>query len=164
MFGNSLLNIVFCSMIVYLFIIIGLRIFGKNELTQLSVSDLVFVLLISNSVQNAMVGGDNTLLGGIVAAGSLFLLNRGLDLFHYRSPKFAKLMDGEPVVLVRHGKLNHIQMKKNRLTLRDLEVVLRENGIGNIETVDLAILEIDGKISILSDEDIKKDSKLTGEE
>src|SRR5215475_14567835 len=102
---NYLLIIASKSIVIYLFILIAIRLFGKKELTQLSVIDLVFILLISNSVQNAMVGSDNSLQGGIIAAGSLFIINTILKYFLYRNKGFGKLLQGEPVMLIHEGKI-----------------------------------------------------------
>ncbi|MCD8044552.1 MAG: DUF421 domain-containing protein [Tannerellaceae bacterium] len=159
MFENTHLNTIVSSAIIYVFIIAALRIFGKKELAQLSVVDLVFVLLISNAVQNSMVGSDDTLLGGILAATTLFILNKLFKFFLYKSEKFHILMEGEPVILVRHGKMNKKQMKKNRLNERELKEACREQGEGDLSQIDLVILEVDGKISILKDEKIEKGSR-----
>lgn len=156
MFDNSLLNVVISTAIIYFFVIAGLRVLGKKELAQLSLTDLVLILLISNAVQNAMVGDDSSLLGGILAAATLFLLNKLFKYLIYKSDRFSKIMEGEPVILIRHGKLNHKQLKKNRLNIRQLEEACRENGMDDLKKVDLAILEVDGKISVISEENIEK--------
>ena len=84
---NPYIEIIFRCIIVYLFIVIAIRLFGKKEIAQLSVVDLVFILLISNSVQNAMVGPDSSLIGGLIAAGSLFIVNLILKYVSYKSKK-----------------------------------------------------------------------------
>jgi uncharacterized membrane protein YcaP (DUF421 family) len=145
------LEIVGRSVVVYLFIVIAIRIAGKKELAQLSVIDLVFILLISNSVQNAMVGPDNSLLGGIVAAASLFLVNIVLKFITYRYKKANTLIEGEPVILVHNGKLIKKNLDKEKIPMDELEASIREHGVEKIEDVNLAILEIDGNISIISD-------------
>src|SRR5436190_24279475 len=90
---------------VYLFIVIAIRLFGKKELAQLSVIDLVFILLISNSVQNAMVGPSTSLMGGLIAAATLFALNYLLKLFLYKSKTLSKVLQGGPVMLVHKGNV-----------------------------------------------------------
>ena len=150
MFSNPHLNIVFSSASVYLFITIAIRIFGKKELAQLSVIDLVFVLLISNAVQNAMVGSDSSLLGGIVAALTLFILNYFFKLLLFKSNKFKILIEGEPVILVSKGKVIDKNLRKEKITFNELLEVVREHGVSDINEVDLAILEVDGNISVLS--------------
>ncbi|MCB2288565.1 DUF421 domain-containing protein [Clostridium sp. CS001] len=151
-FHNEYLQIILSSIIVYLFIIVAIRLFGKKELSQLSVMDLVFILLISNSVQNAMVGPNSTLMGGLVAASALFVINYIFKQFLYRFPKFSKFVQGEPLMLVYNGKLNHKNIAKSKITVDEIMEVIREHGVSQIEDVNLAILEVDGNISVLSND------------
>ena len=130
--------------------IIAIRLFGKKELSQLSVTDLVFVLLISNSVQNAMVGSNSTLMGGLVAAGALFITNYIFKQFLYRFPKFSKLIQGEALLLIYNGNLSRVNIAKSRLTVDEIMEAIREHGVSEIEDVNLAVLEVDGNISVLS--------------
>jgi uncharacterized membrane protein YcaP (DUF421 family) len=152
-------HIIVSSICVYIFIIIALRIFGKKELAQLSVVDLVFILLISNAVQNAMVGTDSSLLGGIIAALSLFLINYVFKVVLYSFPKLGKAIQGHAVLLIYNGKANYDNMKKVKLSYEELMEAIREHGAAAVEDVDLAILEVDGNISILSHEFKMKTSK-----
>lgn len=152
---NSILEIVIRSAIVYFCIVFGIRIFGKKELSQLSVIDLVFILLISNSVQNAMVGNNTSLLGGIIAALSLFIVNYVLKNVFYKFKKVSEFFQGDPLMLIYHGKPIVDHMAKAKITMDELEAAVREHGVDKIKDVDLAVLEIDGNISILS-EDFKK--------
>jgi len=145
--------------VVYLFIVIAIRLFGKKELAQLSVVDMVFILLISNAVQNAMVGPDATLSGGIVAASTLFVVNYIFKYLQYRFPKFNKVVEGEAIMLIYNGKVLDSHLKKAKLTLDELLEAVREHGVTSIEEVNLAILEVDGNISVLSDEFKKKTVK-----
>lgn len=148
--------IMISSVCVYTFILLGIRLFGKKELAQLSVLDLVFILLISNAVQNAMVANDGTLLGGLVSAFSLFVTNAVLRFLFLRFPKFGKIVQGQPIMLVYQGKINERNLKKASLTMDELLEATREHGVADIADVDLAILEVDGNISILSDSYRKK--------
>lgn len=152
MFGDGYLNIAFSSVTVYIFIIVAIRLFGKKELSQLSVVDLVFILLISNAVQNAMVGSNSTLVGGLVAAGSLFVVNYLFKLLLYRFPKFGRLLQGEPLLLIYKGVINSPNLAKAKLTLDELKEAVREHGVALLEDVDLAVLETDGNISIISND------------
>lgn len=152
MFASGYTKIIFSSVIVYLFIIVAIRLFGKKELSQLSIVDLVFILLISNSVQNAMVGSDSSLLGGLIAASSLFVLNYSLKVFLYRFPKVGRLIQGEPLLLIYKGKINHKNITKAKLTLDEVKEAVREHGIVLLTDVDLAVLETDGNISIISND------------
>src|SRR6266542_6526646 len=101
---------------VYVFIIIAIRLFGKKELTQLSVIDLVFILLISNAVQNAMVGTDSTLAGGIVAAISLFIVNFVIKNLFYVFPKLGGLVQGHALLLIYKGELVQANLNKARIS------------------------------------------------
>src|SRR5436190_11167943 len=116
---------------VYLFIILALRLFGKKELAQLSVIDLVFILLISNSVQNAMVGPDSSLLGGLIASGTLFLLNFILKRISYRSERVTQFLQGKPVLLIHEGKIIPENLAKEKISVEELRAALREHGIEN---------------------------------
>ncbi|HQF29667.1 MAG TPA: DUF421 domain-containing protein, partial [Bacteroidia bacterium] len=100
---ESYFEIVLRTISVYLFIILAIRLFGKTELAQLSVTDLVFILLISNSVQNAMVGPDTSLAGGLTAAAGLFVLNFIIKRITYNSKSISKFLQGEPIMLVHDG-------------------------------------------------------------
>ena len=139
------------SIIVYLFIVIAIRIFGKREITQLSVIDLVFILLISNSVQNAMVGPDTTLFGGLVAAGSLFIVNTVLGFLLFKSKKLSHILQGEDIMLIYNGKVLQKHLTQAGITMDELEEAVREHGVKAISEVNLAVLETDGNISVLSD-------------
>lgn len=156
---NDYLSIVISSVAVYLFIVLAIRLFGKKELSQLSVIDLVFILLISNAVQNAMVGNNTTLFGGIVAASSLFIVNFLMKQAIYRFPSLSKFIQGEAIMLVYKGKMKIDNMHHTRITHDELMEAIREHGVASIADVDLAILEVDGNISILSNDFNRKTSR-----
>ena len=136
---NPFIEIILRTLAVYTFMIIALRVFGKKELAQLSVIDLVFILLISNSVQNAMVGPDTSLDGGLIAAGALFLANYTLKQILYRSKKISQLVQGEAILLIYDGAANMDNCKKAEITMEELEAAVREHGARDIQKVDLAI-------------------------
>ncbi|MCX6306437.1 MAG: DUF421 domain-containing protein [Bacteroidetes bacterium] len=154
---NSYLQIILSSIGVYIFIILAIRLFGKKELSQLSVFDLVFILLISNAVQNAMVLGNETLLGGITAALSLFAVNYLLKKLQLRFPKFGKLVQGDAIMLVYHGKVIPSHLRMAGISEEEVMQAVREHGVATIGEVDLAVLEVDGNVSVLS-HDFKKQS------
>lgn len=156
---NNYVRIIGSTLAVYLFIVIAIRIFGKKELAQLSVIDLVFILLISNSVQNAMVGPDATLLGGLVAASSLFVVNYLLKYLQFRFPGLGKIIQGDATMLIYEGKVLREHLKKVKMTEDELMQAVREHGVESISEVDLAILEVDGSISVLSEKYQKKTVK-----
>ncbi len=147
-----LLTVALQSTAVYLFIILAFRLFGKKELAQLSVVDLVFILLISNSVQNAMVGSDITLSGGLAAATGLFTANYLLKFLLRKFPELSKAVQGKEQMLVYKGKVQKQALDDSQLSMEELEVAIREHGVKSVQDVDLAILEIDGNISVLSND------------
>lgn len=153
---EPLFFVVIRSTIIYLFIILAIRIFGKREISQLSVVDLVFILLISNSVQNAMVGPSTSLMGGVLAAGTLFILNFILEEVLYKSKTISKFIQGEPLMLIYDGKVNVEHLKKAKISDDELEAAVREHGVKDFSEVDLAVLERDGNISVLSHNYTKK--------
>ncbi|MDR1464890.1 MAG: DUF421 domain-containing protein [Oscillospiraceae bacterium] len=138
------------SAAVYLFVVVAIRLFGKKEIAQLSVIDLVFILLISNAVQNAMVGPDTSLLGGLCAAATLFAINALLKFLLYRFPKLSGVVQGHTVMLIYNGKTLPENLRKTRISLEEMEETVREHGVGSIGEVNLAVLEVDGNISVLS--------------
>ena len=147
------------SIAVYVFIVAAIRLFGKKEFAQLSVVDLVFILLISNSVQTAMVGSDTSLSGGLVAAFALFSANFIIKKLELLFPSIRKVVEGEPIVLVYEGNVNEAALAKATLDLEQLQAAVREHGVSDISAVDLAVLEVDGTISILSDNYQKKSKR-----
>lgn len=146
----ALLFVALRSIAVYLFIVAAIRIFGKREITQLSVIDLVFILLISNAVQNAMVGPDTTLLGGIIAAAALFVVNTILGFLLFKFKKLSHLVQGEDIMLVYKGKVLQKHLTDAGITREELDEAMREHGVASIKDINLAVLETDGNISILS--------------
>lgn len=148
----DLLIIAAKSVAVYIFILFGFRLFGKKELAQLSVFDLVFILLISNSVQNAMVGNNSTLIGGLAAALGLFIVNYLFKFLDYHFPQFNKMVQGEAVMLIYEGKTIKKNLVAVQLTIDELDAAVREHGVLSISEVNLAILEVDGSVSIISNE------------
>jgi len=156
---NDFTPIVISSTVVYLFLVLAIRLFGKKEIAQLSVIDLVFILLISNAVQNAMVGGDSTLTGGLVAASTLFVVNFILKRLLFWSPKLNQLLQGSPIMLVYNGKIDQDHLVKTGISMEELQAAIREHGVESVEEVDLAVLETDGNISILSEQFRKQSIK-----
>jgi len=152
---NPYLDIIIRCIGVYLFMVLAIRFFGKKELSQLSTTDLVFIVLISNSVQNSMVGSNSSLSGGLVAASVLFIINYLLKLLMYQSPGVKDLIEGKPVILVYHGKIDIAHLHQESISMDELEEAIREHGIDSYKHVKLAILEVDGNISVISGENDK---------
>lgn len=156
---QSYLPIVISSATVYIFIVLAIRLFGKKELAQLSVIDLVFILLISNAVQNAMVGSNSTLSGGLVAASTLFVVNYLLKAILLKSPGLNRLIQGDPLMLVYDGEVIQKHLDQSQISIEELEAAVREHGVESVKEVNLAILEVDGNISVLSDDFKNKTTK-----
>ncbi|MEO8735317.1 MAG: YetF domain-containing protein [Edaphobacter sp.] len=131
-------------MIVYLFLIVFLRLFGKRELAQLNPFDLVVLLSLSNTVQNAMIGDDNSVTGGVIGAFALLAINWVLTLVLFRMPKLDKVVEGTETVLIRHGVLDAAAMKKEALTELELMSVLHKQGLDSISEVEKCVLEPNG--------------------
>ncbi len=147
---NSYLDIVLRSMAVYFFMIIALRVFGKKELSQLNTADIILILLISNSVQNAMVGSNTSLYGGLTAATVLLSINFTLKKLMFRFPKFSGLIQEKPEILIHNGNLDFKTLSKFNISSNELQEAMREHGVEHFKDVKLAMLEIDGTISIIS--------------
>ena len=131
-------------MIVYLFLILFLRLFGKRELAQLNPFDLVVLLSLSNTVQNAMIGDDNSVTGGVIGAFSLLAINWVLTLVLFRLPKADKVIEGTETVLIRDGVVDWAAMKKEALTELELKSVLHKQGIDDVSAVAKCVLEPNG--------------------
>ena len=136
--------------IVYVFLIVLLRITGKRQVGQLAPFDLVLLLVLSNAVQNAMNGGDNSVIGGLISASALVGLNFLVAQSTYRSKRLEALVEGRPQVLIHHGKLFERVMADARLTHHELHAALRQAGCATVEEVQYAVLENNGSISVIS--------------
>ena len=153
---NPYLDIIIRSAAVYLFMVIALRLFGKKELSQLNTADVILILLISNSVQNAMVGNNTTLWGGLAAATILFSINYILKKLMYRYKKFSEFMLEKPEILIHNGTLDFKILSKLNITSDELKEAMREHGVEYFKDVKLAMLEIDGNISIITGDNTLK--------
>ena len=147
---NEYLDIILRSTAVYFFMVISLRLFGKKELSQLNTADVILILLISNSVQNAMVGNNTSLYGGLAAATVLFTINFILKKLMYKFKKFGDFMQEKPEILIHNGNLDFKALSKLNISSDELKEAMREHGIEYFKDVKLAMLEIDGNISIIS--------------
>jgi uncharacterized membrane protein YcaP (DUF421 family) len=143
--SHVLLQIVLRTGVIYLLVLVGVRLSGKREVGQMTPFDLTLLLLLSNSVQNAMTGPDTSLLGGAVAAATLLILNYLVADVSGGSRRFRRLIQGEPSLLVHDGKIIESHMA-------------REHGIHGCDQVALAVLEVDGSISCLKYDEIKPDA------
>jgi len=142
-------EIVLRTVVIYLVVLLGVRLSGKREVGQMTPFDLVLLLLISNSVQNAMTGPDTSVLGGIAAAVTLLVMNYGIAELSGINRRFRKIVEGQPSLLVHDGQIIAPHMAKEHVSMDELERALREHGINNYHDVALAVLEVDGSISCL---------------
>jgi uncharacterized membrane protein YcaP (DUF421 family) len=147
---NPYLDIVIRSVSVYLFMVIALRVFGKKELSQLNTADIILILLISNSVQNAMVGSNSSLLGGITAAVALFIINFIFKKIMLNSKFIKSLVQDKPEILIHDGKIEFKTLARLGITSEELHEAMREHGVEFYKDVKLAMFEIDGNISVIS--------------
>ena len=149
-----LLTIALRTSVVYLALLLGLRLTGTRQLGQMSTFDLVLLLIISNAVQNAMVGPDTTLAGGLVAAGVLIGWHTVIDRVRRRSRGVARWLSGEGVMLVNHGAVLEEHARRAGISRDDLLQALREHGVSSVTDVRLAVLEPDGAISVIRNDDL----------
>ena len=126
--------------LVYLFLLVGLRLAGKRELATLNPLDLVVLLTISNTVQNAIIGNDNSVLGGVVGATTLLIMNWVLVDLIYRLPRLGRLIEGNPDVLISKGKLQKDRLSAERISEQELEAAARRQGFASLKEVDQAII------------------------
>ncbi len=143
--GNTILR----SFLVYLAILAALRLAGKRHVGQLSLVDFVLVLLVSNAVQNAMVGSDTSLAGGLVAALTLITLNLLLTKLVLRSERLGSALEGQPSLLVRNGKIIEDHLIREGIRAAELEAAIREHGFEDASSCRTVIQEIDGSISVV---------------
>src|ERR1700747_2475322 len=155
---HVLLNIALRTTVIYAVVLAGVRLSGKREVGHMTPFDLTLLLLISNSVQNAMTGPDTSLLGGVVAASTLLLLNYLIADVSGANRHFRKVIQGQPSLLVHDGKVIESHMAKEHVSMDELERALREHGISSCHDVALAVLEVDGSISCLKYDEIKPDA------
>lgn len=137
------------TLAVYVAILLGFRIAGKREIGQMTVFDLVVLLLIANAVQNSMVGPDTSLTGGLVAACVLLLMNWIVARLRLRSVRLRRMIEGSPTVLVLRGRIYEGHLRREGVDLPQLEAAIREHGVERLSDVEMAVLETDGTISIV---------------
>jgi len=135
-------------LLVYVFLVVALRVFGKRELAQLNPFDLVVLLSLSNTVQNAIIGNDNSLSGGLIGAFALLAINYLVVRFLFRHRRLDEIMEGEPTVLVEHGCVKNDALAKELLTTTELMTVLHRQGFETVEEVECCILEPGGTFDI----------------
>lgn len=137
---------------VYIFLIVGLRLSGKRELAQLNPFDLVVLLTLSNTVQNAIIGDDNSLLGGCIGAAALMAINYLTVRFMFHHPRLERLVEGSPVTLVKHGKIQKENLRRELISTSELQASARRQGFESLREIEDAVIEAGGTICFLRKE------------
>jgi uncharacterized membrane protein YcaP (DUF421 family) len=135
--------------VVYVFLVVGLRLAGKRELAQLNPFDLVVLLTLSNTVQNAIIGDDNSVTGGVIGATTLLLINHGVVRYLYGHHRIDRLVEGDSDVLIDEGVVNVARLKKELITLAEFESAAHKQGFRSLDEVERAILEPGGTICFI---------------
>jgi uncharacterized membrane protein YcaP (DUF421 family) len=156
--GVPLLEKTIRTLVVYGAVLIGLRLAGKRELSQLNPFDLVVLLLLSNTVQNAIIGNDNSVIGGLFGAAVLLLTNHFLVRYLFKSGRL-DAMEGNPDVLVSGGKVMHDRLNEELITVAELEAAARRQGIKSIEDIEECRLETGGALTFVERTPTPEDAK-----
>jgi uncharacterized membrane protein YcaP (DUF421 family) len=146
--GEPLIEKIVRPIIVYAFLVISLRLAGKRELAQLNPFDFIVLLTLSNTVQNAIVGNDNSVSGGIIGATTLLLVNYVVVRFFYRHERIERFVEGDPVVLIEDGKLLEDHAASELVTRIELEAAAHKQGFASLEEVERAVLEPGGVLAM----------------
>jgi uncharacterized membrane protein YcaP (DUF421 family) len=147
--GSGLVDVAVRSAIIYLFLVIALRVGGKREVGQLTTPDLVVLLVVANGVQNAMVGQNTTVLGGVVSTVAVIGVAKVVQIAVSRSRRLEKALIGEPRILIIDGVPDPRAMREEEISMDELLAALREHGVEHVNEVHLAVLEVDGSISMI---------------
>ena len=157
--GVPVLEKIARTLIVYLFLLIGLRLAGKRELGQLNPFDFVVLLLLSNTVQNAIIGADNSLLGGIIGATTLLLVNWFVVRYLFSHAAVSRIVEGDPELLIHNGEVRTERLKRELITPEELEAAARRQGIDGLEKVDSCRLEVGGALTFVAKEPSESDKR-----
>jgi uncharacterized membrane protein YcaP (DUF421 family) len=148
----SILEKMLRPFVVYLFLLVGLRLAGKRELAQLNAMDLIVLLTLSNTVQNAIIGPDNSISGGLIGATTLLVVNYAVVRFLFTHPKFDQMVEGKATILIEGGKMRRDNMRRELITKPELDSAAHKQGIGKLNQVERAVLEPSGVISFVARE------------
>jgi uncharacterized membrane protein YcaP (DUF421 family) len=151
--GSELPDVALRTAIVYLFLIAAIRLSGKREVGQMSVLELIVVLIISDAVQNSMVGENTSIWSGLIAVTTLLAMDLGIKSLTSRSKRLQRAIEGEPRLLVRDGRLLSKAVEQEGIEADDVRAAVRAHGLARIEDVRMAVLETDGTISVIPLED-----------
>jgi uncharacterized membrane protein YcaP (DUF421 family) len=145
--------------LVYAFLIVGLRLAGKRELAQLNAFDLVVLLTLSNTVQNAIIGEDNSVSGGLIGAATLLALNYAVVRFLYEHKDLDRLVEGDATVLIENGRVCKAELQKELITMAELEMAAHKQGFSSLDEVDRAVLEPGGTVSFFAKKPSVEDTR-----
>ena len=148
--GLPILEKILRPIVVYIFLIVGLRLSGKRELAQLNPFDLIVLLTLSNTVQNAIIGDDNSVTGGIIGAASLLAINYLVVRFLYDHRKIDQLIEGRADVLIENGKVHMEKLKRELITKEELAAAARKQGFETLSEVRQCILEPGGTLTFIA--------------
>jgi uncharacterized membrane protein YcaP (DUF421 family) len=148
--GLPILEKILRPIVVYIFLIIGLRLSGKRELAQLNPFDLVVLLTLSNTVQNAIIGDDNTVIGGIIGATSLLAINYLVVRFLYGHRNLDQIVEGRADILVEDGKVHEDKLKRELITREELAAAARKQGFESLGDVQQCVLEPGGTLTFIA--------------
>jgi uncharacterized membrane protein YcaP (DUF421 family) len=148
--GLPVLEKVLRPWLVYVFLVISLRVFGKRELAQTNTFDLIVLLTLSNTLQNAIIGDDNSVTGGVIGAISLLALNYLVVRFLFRRAKLDRFLEGTPVVLIEHGKVLRRNLDRELITQAELEAAAHKQGYRKLSDIDRCVLETGGSLAFIA--------------
>jgi uncharacterized membrane protein YcaP (DUF421 family) len=148
--GLPVLEKVLRSCLIYMFMVVGLRLFGKRELAQTNTFDFIVLLTLSNTVQNAIIGDDTSLTGGVIGATSLLLLNYMVVRFLFRRANLDRFLEGAPVLLIKDGKVQQRTLDRELITQAELTAAAHKQGLRSLDDVDRCVLETGGSVSFIA--------------
>jgi uncharacterized membrane protein YcaP (DUF421 family) len=148
--GLPIVEKIIRPILVYVFLVVGLRLAGKRELAQLNTFDLIVLLTLSNTVQNAIIGEDNSVTGGVIGAATLLFVNHLVVKYLYEHDNLDHLIEGDPDVLIEDGTIQIDRLRKELMTVGQLETAAHKQGFSSLEDINRAILEPGGNISFFA--------------
>jgi uncharacterized membrane protein YcaP (DUF421 family) len=147
--SGSLIAIACRTAFVLIYLVLGLRLFGKRQLGQMNIYDLTMIMLLANAVQNSLAEAKGSIMVGVVSATTLVLLGRALTQMFLRSRRFQERLVGSPTVLIHNGHVQDDHMRRECITREDLLAALRSHGLTDPRDAKLAVLEVDGSLSVV---------------
>jgi uncharacterized membrane protein YcaP (DUF421 family) len=153
-------HLVIRAVVVYIAVLFLLRMTGKRQIGQMGMAQFVALLLISNAVQNSMNGGDNSITGGLILAATLMILSYFFAIITYNSKDWENFVQGRPTLLIHHGLLLKENLRRELLSIRELRVLLRKQGIHDLNEIEEAVLESDGFISIVKKTEMQEKEQM----